>query len=181
LGYGTVIGGVYFVMILLLSCYVYADSMNRMSAISWKSLEVASDIQYERLKSGIFISQVQVQHGHNPLYLDAINDGTITISRADFSRIDVILTFTDNATSLTTANWCYYNSSDASRCRWRLDPSLPSNPHPSAVNPLDWDPSETLSLVIEIPASNEFKDKSSGYVKVALPQGASNGLTFVVQ
>jgi len=180
LGYGTLIAGVYFVAILLLSCYVYADSMNRISAISWKSLEVASDIQFEKLKSGVSISQVQVQHGQSPLYLDAINDGTITISRVGFSKMDVILTYTDKATGLPKTIWCYYNSSDTSRCRWRLDPSFPSNPHPSIVNPLDWDPSETLSLIIEIPASGEFKAKTSGYVKVVLPQGSSNGLSFQV-
>jgi hypothetical protein len=180
LGYVTVIAGVYFVTILLLSCYVYADSMNRSSAIAWKSLEVASNIQLDKLKSGLSISEVQVQHGKSPLYLDAINDGAIRIRRADFAKMDVILTYTDKGTGLAKTIWCYYNSSDTSRCRWRLDPSFPSNPHPSVVNPLDWDPSETLSLIIEIPASDEFKDKTFGYVKVVLPQGSSNGSNFQV-
>lgn len=154
--------------------------MNRISAISWKSLEVASDIQFEKLRSALSISQVQVQQGSSILYLDATNDGTIPIARADFAKMDIILTYTDKTTGLTKTTWCRYNSSDTSTCRWRLDPSFPSNPHPSIVNPLDWDPSETLSLIVEIPASEKFKAASFGYVKLVLPHGSSNGLGFQV-
>jgi hypothetical protein len=175
-----VIAAVYFVAILLFSCYVYADSMNRISAISWKSLDVASNIRFDKLRSGVSISKAEVTHGNSPLYVDAINDGTARISRSDFAKMDIILTYTDRQTGLTNTRWCYYNSSDTSKCRWRLDPSFSSNPHPSIVNPLDWDPSETLSLIIQIPASEEFKGKTDGYVKVILPQGTSSGLSFRV-
>jgi hypothetical protein len=180
LGQETVIAGVCFVAILLFSFYVYADSMNRISAISWKSVDVASNIRFDKLRSGVSISKAEVNHGNSPLYVDAINDGTARISCSDFAKMDIILTYTDKITGLTETRWCYYNSSDTSRCRWTLDPSFASNPHPSIVNPLDWDPSETLSLIIRIPASEQFKDKTDGYVKVVLPQGTSNGLSFQV-
>lgn len=176
LGHGTVIAGVYFVAILLVSCYAYADSINRVSTISWRSLEAASSIRFDKLRSGLSISSAQVVKGI--LYVDAINDGTVRISRAQFAKMDVILTYTEKQTGLTQTHWCYYNSTDSSRHRWSVNPSF-TNPYPSIVNPLDWDPSETLSLVIALPASNQFKKDTIGYVKVVLPQGSSDGRSFL--
>jgi hypothetical protein len=46
------------------------------------------------------------------------------------------------------------------------------------VNPLDWNPSETLSLVIELAAGSQFSRDTFGYVKVILPQGSSNSCSF---
>jgi hypothetical protein len=46
------------------------------------------------------------------------------------------------------------------------------------VNPLDWNPSDTLSLVIELATGNQFMPDTFGYVKVILPQGSSNGCSF---
>jgi archaellum component FlaF (FlaF/FlaG flagellin family) len=181
----TVIAGVCFVAILLLSSYVYADSMNRLSTISWKSIEVASSIGFDKLKSRLSITSVKVAADQRELYLNVTNDGTVKIDRADFAQIDVILTYTDETTNHTQTYWCYYNSTyynstDLSRHTWTLNPSFNNkNPYPSIVNPLDWDPSETLSLVVELSTSHQFRHDSVGYVKVVLPQGSSNGCSFL--
>jgi archaellum component FlaF (FlaF/FlaG flagellin family) len=177
LGYGTVIAGVFFVAVLLLSCYVYADSMNRISTISWRSLEAASSISLDKLRSALSIRNVVVAN-RTKLYVNVTNDGTVKVDRADFAGMDVILTYTDEPTGLTQTYWCYYNSVDSSRHRWSLNSSF-TNPYPSIVNPLDWDPSETLSLIIELPVSNQFGNDTVGYLRVVLPEGSSNGLSFL--
>jgi archaellum component FlaF (FlaF/FlaG flagellin family) len=175
LGFGVVIAGVFFVAILLLSCYVYADSMNRISAISWRSLEAASSISLDKLRSALSIRNVVVAANRTKLYVNVTNDGTAKVDHADFALMDVILTYTNEPTNLTQTYWCYYNSADPSRHRW----SLNSNPYPAIVNPLDWDPSETLSLIIELPVSNQFENNTVGYLRVVLPEGSSNGLSFL--
>ena len=174
---GTVVAGVCFVAILLLSCYVYADSVNRISTISWRNIEVASSIDLEKLETGLTIANVIVAANGTKLYLNATNTGSVKIDRADFPKIDVILTYTDNKTNLRQTYWCYYNSANSSRHSWSLNSSF-TNPYPSTVNPLDWNPSETLSLVIVLASINQFKPDTFGYVKVILPQGSSNGSSF---
>jgi len=174
---GTLIAGVCFVAILLLSCYVYADSITRISTISWKNVEVASSIDLDKLKSGLTVANVIVAASRTKLYLNATNTGAIKIDRADFPQIDVILTYTDNKTDLRQTYWCYYNSANSSRHSWSLNSSF-TNPYPSIVNPLDWNPSETLSLVVELAAVNQFKPDTYGYVELILPQGSSNGCSF---
>jgi archaellum component FlaF (FlaF/FlaG flagellin family) len=174
---GTVIAGVCFVAILLLSCYVYADSINRISTISWRNIEVASSIDLNKLETGLAIANVIVAANRTKLYLNATNTGAVKIDRANFAQMNVILTYTDENTNVTQTYWCYYNSTDSSRHRWSLNSSF-TNPYPSTVNPLDWNPSETLSLVIELAAINQFRHDTFGYVKVVLPQGSSNGYSF---
>jgi len=177
LGYGTVIAGIYFVAILLVSCYVYADSMNRISAVSWKSLQEASGISLSRLKSGLSITSVVVAGNRTKLYVNLTNDGTVKIDRIDFGEMDLILTYTDEGTNLTQTYWCYYNSVELTTHRWALNSSF-TNPYPSIVNPLDWDPSEALSLVIQLPAANQMKHDAGGYLRVVLPKGSSDGHSF---
>jgi archaellum component FlaF (FlaF/FlaG flagellin family) len=178
LGYGAVIAGIFFVAILLLSCYVYADSMNRISTISWRSLEAASSISLDKLRSALSIRNVIVAANRTKLYVNVTNNGTVKVDHADFAGIDVILTYTDEPTGLTQTYWCYYNSADSAKHRWSLNSSF-TNPYPSIVNPLDWDPSETLSLIIELPVSNQFGNDTVGYLRVVLPEGSPNGLSFL--
>ena len=178
MGFGVVIAGVFFVAILLLSCYVYADSKNRISAISWRSLEAASSISLDKLRSALSIRNVVVAANRTKLYVNVTNDGSVKVDHAGFGLIDVVLTYTDEPTRLTQTYWCYYNSTDSSRHRWSLNSSF-TNPFPSIVNPLDWDPSKTLSLIIELPVSNQFANDTVGYLRVVLPEGSSNGLSFL--
>jgi archaellum component FlaF (FlaF/FlaG flagellin family) len=186
---GTVIAGVCLVAILLVSCYVYGDSLNRMSTISWRSLEVASSISLEKLKSGLSIAKVIVAADRTKLYVNATNTGTVKVDWAEFAQMDVILSYTEETTSLNLTYWCYYNSSDSpthdsSRHIWSLNYSFaPFASYPSVVNPRDWDPSETLSLNVELPKSPfplHFKPDTVGYVKVILPQGSSDISFFTV-
>jgi archaellum component FlaF (FlaF/FlaG flagellin family) len=184
---GTVIAGVCLVTVLLVSFYVYGDSMNRMSTISWRSIEVASSISLDKLRSGLSIVKVIVAAGRTKLYVNATNTGTIKIDRAEFAQMDVILAYTEETTNLNQTYWCYYNSSDSpiydsSRYTWSLNSSF-ANPFPSVVNPLDWDPSKTLSLVVQLPTSpfpHHFMNDTVGYVKVILPQGTSDLSFFTV-
>jgi archaellum component FlaF (FlaF/FlaG flagellin family) len=186
LGQETVIGGVCFVAILLLSCYVYADSANRLSTISWRSLEVASSISSEKLNSRLSITGLAVAASRTKLYVNVTNDGTLKIAKSSFAQIDVILTYTNEGTDVAQTYWCHFDSSDSpihdsSIHRWSLNSSLVPNPYPGIVNPLDWDPSETLSLVVELSASNQFRSDTghdTGYVKIVLPQGSSNSCSF---
>jgi archaellum component FlaF (FlaF/FlaG flagellin family) len=177
LGYGTVIAGIYFIAVLLLACYVYADSINRISTVSWRSLEEASGISLSRLKSGLSITSVLIAGNRTELYVNLTNDGTIKIDSIDFREMDVILTYTDEGTNLTQTYWCYYDSAEPTVHRWDLNSSF-ENPYPSIVNPLDWDPSETLALVVELPAANQMKQDTGGYLRVVLPGGSSDGHSF---
>jgi archaellum component FlaF (FlaF/FlaG flagellin family) len=175
-----VIAGLCFVAILLLSFYVYADSVNRLSTISWRSIEAASSIGSGKLNSRLSITKAVVASDRTKLYVNVTNDGTVKIDHSEFAQMDVFLTYAGET------YYCYYNSSDSpvhdsSKYTWSLNSSFP-NPYPSVVNPLDWDPSKILSLVVALPASpfqHYFEDHTYVYVKVVLPQGSSNAYSFL--
>jgi hypothetical protein len=182
---GTLVAGACLVAILLVSCYVYGDSLNRVSTVSWRSLEVASSISLEKLRSGLSIVRVIVAADRTKLYVNATNTGTVKIDWAEFAQMDVILTYTeDTPPHLNQTYWCYYDSSDSSRHTWNLNSSFaPFASYPSVVNPRDWDPSETLSLNVNLPTSPlplHFMNNTVGYVKVILPQGTSDISFFTV-
>jgi archaellum component FlaF (FlaF/FlaG flagellin family) len=178
MGYGTIIAGIYCVAILLVSFYVFADSVNRLSATSWKSLESAANMNMERLRSAVSITSVAVAGNWTRLYVNLTNIGEVKIDRSEFPEIDLLLTYTDNATGTVQTYWCYYDSIDSGTYRWTLNNTISPNPSPSIVNPLDWDPSETLAITIYLPLSNHFMINASGYLKVILPQGSSDGKVF---
>jgi archaellum component FlaF (FlaF/FlaG flagellin family) len=180
LGYGTIIAGIYFVAILLVSCYVYADSVNRMSTTSWKSLQEGSSISIGRMRSGLSITNVSVVKNRTELYVNLTNDGAVKIDWDEFREMDVILTYI-NETDNKATYWCYY-SNDSSRHRWSTPVLFPNtsftNPYPSIVNPLDWDPSEVLLIVINLPTNYQMKNCTVAYLRVILPEGSSNGRSF---
>lgn len=176
-GYGTVIAGIYFTAILLTACYVLSDSMNRMSTSSVGSLKDLSTIEVQRLRSSCSIDSLGIS-GRNTLFIDLENIGDVKVVKSDYWKIDVLLTYQDEATHITGTYWCYYDSSDTSKHRWRLDPEVTPNPSPDVVNPLDWDPSEALSIVIYLPSGKRVHDNTNGYVTIALPPGATCGRWF---
>jgi hypothetical protein len=160
-----------------------------MSTISWRSLQVASSISLEKLKSGLSIVKVTVAADRTKLYVNATNTGAVKVDWAEFAQMDVILSYTEETTNLTRTYWCYYNSSDSpthdsSRHTWSLNYSFaPFASYPSVVNPRDWDTSETLSLNVELPTSPlalHYRPDTVGYVKVILPQGTSDISFFTV-
>lgn len=178
MGYGTIIAGIYFVAILLVSCYVYADSVNRMSNISFQSIQSASSIEIEKLRSSANVASIVESNDHTKLFVNLTNTGDVKINRVDFQDIDVLVTYTDNATGITQSYWCYYGSNDPAKDRWIVNSTIVPNPFPAIINPLDWDPSETLSITIELAASHQIRAGTTGYLKVILPQGSSSAETF---
>jgi hypothetical protein len=179
MGYGTVIAGIYFTTILLTASYVFVDSVNRTSTSSASSFRDASSIEVQKLRSSCSIASLSVS-GRNTLYLDLQNIGDVKVVRSDYWKIDVLLRYQDSATYVTATYWCYYNSADTSKHRWQLDPGVTPNPSPNVVNPLDWDPDETLSIVINLPSGTRIRSGTSGYVTIALPSGVTCGRTFSV-
>ena len=178
MGYGTIIGGIFFVGILLVSCYVYADMVNRFSVTSWKSLDNVANMNMERLRSAVSIASVTVGGNWTRLYVNLTNVGEVRIDRYEFAEIDILLTYYNNATGIVGTYWCYYNTTDPGLHGWTLNNTISPNPSPSIVNPLDWDPSKTLAVTIYLPPSNQFRTDTFGYLKVILPQGSSDGRSF---
>jgi len=178
-GHGTVLAGICFMTVLLTASYVFVDSIYRTSTSSASSLRDVSSIEIVRLKSSCSMLSIY-EKDRDKVYVELQNSGNVKVVASDFWRIDVLLTYVDDATSTKVTYWCYYNTSDTSKHRWILDPAESPNPSPTAVNPLDWDPSETLSIVIYIPSSAKIKRNTSGYVIVALPSGSTCGGQFYV-
>ena len=178
MSYGTMIAGIYFVAILLVSCYVYADSVTRMSDISVQSIQKASSIQIEKLKSSAYIGSIQLTSDHTKLYVNVTNTGDFKIVRNDLQYIDLLITFTDNATGITQSYYCYYNFANPTKERWILNSTIIPNPFPAIINPLDWDPSKTLSITIQLAGSHQIRAGTTGYLKVILPRGSSTAQTF---
>jgi hypothetical protein len=178
-GHGIVIASIYFTALLLTASYVYADSVNRVSLSSWDSIKNVSNIEIQRLSSGLSIESITVS-GRNTLYLTLMNTGNLKVVRADFPNIDILLTYIDEASVTKRTYWVYYDSPDTSKHRWTLNSEVSPNPSPSSVNPLDWDPSETLAIVINLPSSGKIKKGTSGYVSVSLPSAVSAGRSFTV-
>jgi archaellum component FlaF (FlaF/FlaG flagellin family) len=179
-GYGTVIAGIYLVGILFVSFYAFADSVNRMSTTSWQSVEEALKVKMQKLDSALYVTNITVSSDRTRVYANLTNTGDVTIARSQFADMDVLITYTNNATGVTQTYWCYYNSSDTDRDRWTLNSTITPNPSPSIVNPLDWDPSKTLAITIQLAEGNQMKDHSIGYLKIILPEGSSNGRDFVI-
>ena len=179
MGFGTIIAGIYFVTILIVSGYAIADTINRMSMLSYQEVVSASSIQLAKLRSSAYVSGLLVGGDHAELYVNLTNNGEVTIVQSDFKQIDVILTYTDNATGNTQSHWCYFDG-DASQDRWILNSTVNPNPFPAVIDPLDWNPSKTLSITIVLASPSEISDSpnSAGYLKVVLPGGFSTAETF---
>ena len=178
MGFGTVIAGIYVIGMLLLSFYVFANSVNHMSTMSWESLQNNLKINLERVGSSLNVANISMSADRTRLYVNLTNTGEIKIPRNQFAEIDVLVTYTDAATGFTQTYWCYYNSSDTTQVRWTLNSTISPNPSPSILDPLDWDPSKTLAITIQLAGSSQIKSDSTGYVKVIMPGGSSNGRYF---
>lgn len=178
MGFGTIIAGIYFVAVLIVSGYVVTDTVNRMSNTSYDSVLTASSIQLEKLRSSLSVSGVRVAGGDAAIYVNLTNTGDAKIVSSDFPQIDVILTYTDNSTRITQTVWCYYGSTDLFQDRWLLNSTISPNPFPAVVNPLDWDPSKTLSITIDLAQPHQITPGSIAYLKVILPGGSSTARTF---
>jgi archaellum component FlaF (FlaF/FlaG flagellin family) len=179
MGFGTVVAGIYFVAILLVSCYVYADLVTRTSSISFRSIESASSIQMEKLRSSANIGSILLASDHTKVYANITNTGEIKIVNASLQYIDILITYTDNRTGVTQSYWCYYDPHNSTiRDRWFLNWTIHPNPFPAIINPLDWDPSKTLSITIELGASHQIRARTDGHLKLILPLGSSSEQKF---
>ena len=178
MAFGTVIAGVYLVGLILISFYVLADSFNRMSTASLMSLDNEMKIKMEALGSAVEITNITVSSDRTRLYVNLTNTGDVKITRSQFVDIDILLTYA-NSSGMTQTYWCYYNSSEPNEPRWTLNSTITPNPSPEVLNPLDWDPSKSLAITIQLASSNNLLQGSTGYLKVILPQGTSNGKDFV--
>ena len=177
MGFGTIIAGVYFVTVLVVSGYVITDTVNRLSSSSYESVLTAASIQLKKVGSSANITGVSLGGGGGAIYVNLTNTGEVKIVSADFQYIDIILTYTDSS-SITQTHWCYYDSSDPSQDRWSLNSTFSPNPFPGLVDPQDWDPAKTLSITIVLAQSEYFMPGSVGYLKVILPGGSSIADTF---
>lgn len=178
MGYSTIIAGIFFVATLIVSFYVYADSATRMSNISLQSLQSASSIQLEKIRSSAHIGSILVSGDFSRLYVNITNTGDLKITQDTFSAIDLLITYTDNATGVTQTYWCQFNSSDPSTYRWIVNSTITPNPFPAIIDPLNWDPSKTLSITVELPTPHDIKPGTVGYLKVILPPGTSTAQAF---
>lgn len=178
--FGAVFAGISSVMLLITAGCIYVDSINRTTLRSVEDIKNASSIRIQELQSGASVSSVTVDVSRRKLDVNLLNIGSIRICRADFQRMDAFLTYIDDSTGIKQTYWFYFNSSDTSKHRWRLTPGVTPNPFPAVVNPLDWDPSETLSITLELPSSNQIRRKTDAYVSVVLPSGYKCGRAFYV-
>ena len=58
MGFGTIIAGVYFLAVLIVSGYVITDTVNRMSETSYESVLTAAKIQFNKLDSSASITKL---------------------------------------------------------------------------------------------------------------------------
>jgi hypothetical protein len=173
------VAGIYFVAVLIMSLYVYAGSVTQLSNTSIQSIEGATSIQLERLRSSALISNITVSQDTSELFVTVINTGDIKISSTDFQSIDILLTYTDNATGISQTSWCYYQSTNTTQNRWTLNSTIVPNPYPATVDPLDWNPSKTLAIVIQLGTPHHIRSGTGGYLKIVLPQGSSAAQSFL--
>ena len=177
MGYGTIIAGVYILAILITAGYVTVDAVNRITTSSWQSIQSASQLAQAKINSGIQITNITTEQTHTKLYIVIENVGKSRIVRNDFSTIDVLVTYTDQ-NWVSQTYWCYYNSLDSTKARWSLNSTVYPNPWPAVVNPLDWSPSSSLAIVVQLPMSSHMQS-TTGHVEVVLPTGVSAGGYFV--
>ena len=170
MGFATIIAGVYFVAVLIVCGYVVTDTVNRMSAVSYNSVLTATSIQFNRLGSSASITGLSVSPDGEEISVSLLNTGEVKIDNAEFSKIDVLLTYTDNGTGVTETHWCPYGSTQQDQtCYW----SNNGNPSPAVVDPQDWNPSKTLSITIQLANPQQIAPDSAVYLKVVLPGGSS--------
>ena len=187
MGFGTIIAGVYFIAVLIVSGYVITDTVNRMSKLSYESVLTASNIQLNKLESSASITKIDARveaNGSGVIYVDLLNTGNVKILSSDFSKIDVLLTYTYTDTTTDTqtkqTQWCYYDSNTPSQDQWTTNSTISPNPSPGVVDPSNWDPAETLAVVIALPLTQplSISSGSDGYLKVVLPGGSAAAETF---
>jgi hypothetical protein len=110
------------------------------------------------------------------LYIVIENVGKSKIVQKDFSIIDVLVTYTDQ-NGISNTDWCYFNSVASTQARWSVNSTIYPNPWPIVVNPLDWNPSGSLAIVIQLPMGSQMQS-TAGYVEVVLPTGVPAGAYF---
>lgn len=179
MGFGTIVAGIYFVAVLIMSCYVYANSVNQLSNASIQSIEGATSIQLERLRSSAQITNITLSSDGSELFVNVTNTGDVTVPSTDFQQIDIFVTYTDNSSGVTNTTWCYYRSFNPAQDRWALNSTIFPNPSPAMVDPLNWDPSKILSITIQLAAPHHVRPGSPGYLKIVLPQGSSTAESFL--
>ncbi len=173
----TIIAGIYIIAILIMAGYVTVDAISRISTSSWKSIERASLLAQAKINSAIQIMNITTEATRTKLYVVIENVGKSKIVQKDFSIIDVFVTYTDQ-NGVSNTDWCYFNSVVSTQARWNVNSTIYPNPWPVAVNPLDWNPSGSLAIVIQLPAGSQMQS-TTGYVEVVLPTGTSAGQYFV--
>jgi hypothetical protein len=160
---------------------VYADSVNRAALLSRNSIENVLKAEIGRLRSSVSFTGVTIYYtGINvELNVNLTNTGTVKITRDTFAQIDVLLTYINNSTKTKGTFWCAYNSIDTNLHRWNLAPG--TNPYPAIVNPLDWDPSKILLIIIQLPNNVMMANgTANAYLQVVLPTGSSAGTVLDV-
>jgi len=183
MGFDTIIAGIYFVAVLIVSGYVITDTVNRMSDMSYESVLTAATMQLNKIGSSASITKIDARVGNEGgvVYVNLLNTGQLKISSADFPKMDILLTYTDSDIGITQTHWCYYSSDGPLQnpsCDWAKNSTISPNPSPSLVDPLNWDPSTTLSITIQLAQSQYVMLGSAGYLKVVLPGGSSTAGNF---
>jgi len=183
MGFDTIIAGIYFVAVLIVSGYVITDTVNRMSDMSYESVLTAATMQLNKIGSSATITKIDARVGDEGgvVYVNLLNTGQVKISSADFPKMDILLTYTDSDTGIAQTHWCYYSSDGPLQnpsCDWAKNSTISPNPSPSLVDPLNWDPSTTLSITIQLAQSQYVMPGSAGYLKVVLPGGSSTAGNF---
>ena len=177
MGFGTIIAGVYFLAVLIVSGYVITDTVNRMSETSYESVLTAGNIQMNRLGSSASITEFSISPPSGSdggvINVNLLNTGEVKIVAEDFSKIDILLTYTDTVDE-TQTYWCSYqadgyDANTPTQVQWWTN----GNPSPAVVDPSNWDPSKTLSITITLPSSQPIVSGSDVYLKVVLPGGSS--------
>jgi len=178
MGFATIVAGIYLVAVLIVSFYVCANSFNQLSTASIQSIQAATSIQMERLRSSAQIEKVTVSTDESKLFVNINNTGDVNVPNNAFQEIDVFVTYTDNLTGITQTYWCYYNSVNPAQDRWALNSTIIPNPFPATVDPYGWDPSKTLSIIIQLAAPHHIRLGTDGYLKIILPEGTVAAESF---
>jgi len=162
MGFGTLFATVAFFVIMATGAFLFTSNIMYTAEVVSTSLDVSSDLQNARLKTGIDIESASVLADVDMINVSINNTGSMKILDSDFKYMDVYVRYTNTTKKI---NRIPYNDEHTPNWTGKVVESCDS------INPGIFDPDEYFNITIVIPDGSVTTPSTDNYIKIVTPNG----------